>query len=259
MPTGINPAEFAHIAATEESFWWFRGMDRMLWDLLAGHEQTFANGNACEVGCGTGWVSSQFRERFPQCALSSLDLETEGLRYARQRGLRDLIQADIRHLPVARGQIQLLLSLDVIAHLTPGQEGEGIAEFSRALAPGGILLLRASAFDWLRSRHSAFVHERQRYTKRKLLPLLAEHGLEVLRASYANTLLLPVALLKFRVWEPLTNAQPESGLQRIHPVLNGALELCLRMEAAWLRMGGSLPVGQSLWLVARKREVTDCA
>lgn len=250
---GINPAEFAHIAATEETFWWFRGMDRMLWDFLLPLEHVFQDGAACEVGCGTGWVSAQFRERYPRCSLASLDLETEGLRYAQQRGLKRLVLGDMRELPFPAGTFRLLLALDVIAHLDKGEERSAIGEFARLLEPGGILLLRASAFRWLRSRHSQFVHERQRYTRGILEPVLAAHGLELIRSTYANSLLLPVALFKFRIWEPLSAAQPQSGLQPVHPLLNGVLERVLRAEAAWLRKGGSFPVGQSLWILARKR------
>ncbi|MCU0227381.1 MAG: methyltransferase domain-containing protein, partial [Bryobacterales bacterium] len=250
--TGINPQEFANIAATEETFWWFRGMDRMLWDFLGRHAGAFADAPACEVGCGTGWVSAQFQARYPLSRLTSLDLEREGLAYARHRGLHRLVLGDIRTLPWKGASFRLLLAMDVIAHLRPGEEGAALREFARVLQPGGVVVMRASAFDWLRSRHSAFVHERQRYTRAKLAPVLAAAGLQPLRWTYANSLLLPVALFKFRVWEPLTNSQPESGLQAVHPLLNRVLERILRLEAAWLRMGGRFPVGQSLWVIARK-------
>ncbi len=254
-PVGINPAEFKHIAATEESFWWFRGMDKMLWNFLAQNRASFDEAPVCEVGCGTGWVSAQFHRRYPRCPLSSLDLEAEGLRYASRRGLKQLVLGDIRSLPWASNAFRLLLAMDVIAHLAPGEEQTAMVEFARVLQPGGLLVMRVSAFDWLRSRHSAFVHERQRYTRAKLAPALSAAGLNVVRSSYANTLLLPVAVFKFRVWEPLTASQPESGLQAVHPLLNWTLERFLSLEAAWLNQGGSFPVGQSLWLIARKTEV----
>ncbi|MCW5962977.1 MAG: class I SAM-dependent methyltransferase, partial [Bryobacterales bacterium] len=163
-PAGINPAEFAHIAATEESFWWFQGMDRMLWDLLCSQATVFRGRAVCEVGCGTGWVSAQFRARYPECPITSLDLELAGLSYARRRELDHLVLGDIRRLPLASASFRLLMALDVIAHLGRGEERLALEEFARVLAPGGLLLLRASAFHWLRSRHSEFVHERQRYT-----------------------------------------------------------------------------------------------
>jgi SAM-dependent methyltransferase len=248
----MNPAEFANIAATEEGFWWFRGMNRMLWDFLASHYSPREGDRALEVGCGTGFVSAEFARRYPEVSLSSMDLATEGLRYAQGRGLRGLTQGDIRWLPFASGRCGALLVLDVIAHLERGEEEAAFAEFARVLTPGGLLVLRASAFSWLQSRHSQFVNERQRYTLSGLLPPMRRAGFVPVRHTYANALLLPVALLKFRVWEPLTNAAPESGLEAPHPALNGALEAVLMTEAAMIRAGARLPVGQSLWLIARK-------
>jgi SAM-dependent methyltransferase len=253
MPRGINPAEFAHIAAVEQSFWWFRGMDRMLWQFLDDCKPAFIGRTACEVGCGTGWISEGFTQRYPNTPLLSTDLELEGLSYARARGLQRLALADIRELPLPASSFGLVLALDVIAHLEAGEERRAFAEFGRVLEPGGILLLRASAFRWLRSRHSEFVCERQRYTLSQLKPLLRDNGLELVRSTYANTLLLPVAAAKFRIWEPLVRARPQSGLQSVNPLANTVLEQFLRLEAAWLRLGGHLPVGQSLWVIARKR------
>lgn len=248
----MNPAEFANIAATEESFWWFRGMNRMLWDFLERHYTPGDGESALEVGCGTGYVSAEFARRYRRVSLRSMDLAAAGLRYAQGRGLRGLTQGDIRWLPFASGSFGALLVLDVIAHLEPGEETAALGEFARVLKPGGLLVLRASAFDWLRSRHSEFVNERQRYTASTLLPALRGAGFEPSRHTYANALLLPVSLFKFRVWEPLTKAAPSSGLEALPQALNGALEAVLMAEAAMIRAGARFPVGQSLWVIARK-------
>ena len=55
----------------------------------------------------------------------------------------------------------------------------------------------------------------------------------MLRCTYVNSLLLPVALAKFRLWEPLLRKPPESGIQPISRWLDRALYTPLAVEAAW--------------------------
>ena len=95
--------------------------------------------------------------------------------------------------------------------------------------------------------------ERQRFTRSRLLRAAAAVGLEVLRSSYANSLLLPVALFHFRVWEPLFTIETRSGVEPVPPWLDRLLYTPLHLEAALLGAGVNLPLGQSLVLIARKR------
>jgi hypothetical protein len=114
------------------------------------------------------------------------------------------------------------------------------------------LVLRVSALDILRSRHSEFTCERQRFTRKRLIELANRHGIRVLRCTYANTILFPVALAKFRIWEPLTHQAPQSGVQPGAGWLNQMLRLPLAAEGAWLGAGLDLPIGQSLILAGEK-------
>jgi hypothetical protein len=67
-----------------------------------------------------------------------------------------------------------------------------------------------------------------------------------------NSLLLPAALLKFRVWEPLTGQPPESGVHLVAPWLDNMLYAPLAMEAAWVGGGRNFPIGQSLVLIGER-------
>jgi hypothetical protein len=145
-----------------------------------------------------------------------------------------------------------VLSIDVIVHLDRGEEESAFAEFARVLRPGGMLVVRAAALEILRSRHSDFVHEVQRFTRSELVDTLERAGFQIARSTYANSLLFPVALFKFRVWEPLTKQEPQSGVHPVPSWLDRLLYLPLRMEAGWIGSGGSLPVGQSIVLIAYK-------
>jgi SAM-dependent methyltransferase len=243
----MNPAEFQNIALAEERMWWFRGMRAILRAWARQFEAKPLN-RVLEAGCGTGYMSEWMAREFGW-RMTPLDLEFSGLSHTR---LERRTQGDICALPYRDGCFDAVVSLDVIVHLERGAEGAALREFARVLAPRGMLVLRTSALDLLRSRHSQFAHERQRFTRDRLRAALEAAGFTVDRVSYANSLLLPVAFFKFRVWEPLTRQAPASGVVMPPEWLNSLLEVPLRLEARWLGTGLNLPLGQSLLVLARK-------
>ncbi len=206
---------------------------------------------ALEAGCGTGYLARGLqRER--NLPLVAMDYSAEGLRYGVAEGLEGASQGSLLDLPFAGGAFDLAMSFDVLQQFAPGEERRALGELARVVKPGGLLALRVSAFHALRSRHSEFVCERQRYTRPQLRRLVEEAGFRVLRATYANTLLSPVALVKFRVIEPLQTKGAESGIQPAAGWLDGALYTALAAEARWLRAGFDLPFGQSLLLIGER-------
>jgi SAM-dependent methyltransferase len=247
----MNPAEFANIAAAEKDFWWYRGMRRILFRMLDPYLAGRQIRCALEGGCGTGYFSWLLQQE-RHLRVVPLDLGREGLEYGRQMGLRESVQGDLAALPFPDAAFDLAISLDVIVHFALGGEHRAMRELARVLEPNGLLVVRASALDILHSRHSEFAYERQRFTRQRLMGLAASCGIRVLRCTYANSLLLPVALAKFRLWEPLLRKPPESGVHAVSPWLDRLLGAPLDLEAAWIGAGHDLPIGQSLILIGEK-------
>ncbi len=249
----MNPAEFANIARSERDLWWYRGMRAILFRLLDRYLAGRAPRRVLEAGCGTGYFSYllQHERNWP---VVPMDISTDALRYARRMGTVRPIQGDVTALPFASDAFELVISLDVLVHLPRGIEPSAFAELARVAARGGLVAIRVSALDVLRSRHSMFVGEQQRFTRDRLVHLATSAGLQVLRCTYLNSLLLPVALLKFRVWEPLLRRPASSGVEPVASWLDRLLYAPLALEAAWVGAGGSLPIGQSLLLIAQKGE-----
>ena len=247
----MNPQEFANIARSERDFWWYRGMRKILFALL----DPFLSGRrlerALEAGCGTGYMALVCQKRYG-ARMYPADLGYEGLEYGRRMGLERLAQADLQALPFRAASFDLVMSLDVLVHFPRGREDAAMRELARVLAPGGLLVIRVSALDILRSRHSEFTCERQRFTRARLRGLAERHGIRVLRATYANSLLLPVALARFRIWEPLLQKPAASGVDPVPGWLDRLLYLPLALEAHWLAWGFGLPLGQSLVLIGEK-------
>jgi SAM-dependent methyltransferase len=251
MTDFMNPAEFANIRKSEESFWWYRGMRDILFRMMDPQLAGRRIDRALEAGCGTGYLS-HLLQRERGLPVVPMDLSGHGLRYAREMGVRNPVQGDIRSLPFRDSAFDLTMLVDVIAHLPLGEEVHAAREMARVTRKGGLVVVRTAALDILHSRHSMFAHERQRFTRQRLMGLFAGAGIRITACTYVNSLLLPAALLKFRVWEPLTQAPPDSGVHPVAPWLDHLLYAPLGLEAAWVGAGRSFPAGQSLMLLGER-------
>jgi SAM-dependent methyltransferase len=246
----INPEEIGNIAGHEENLWWFRGMRHIAFRLLDPVARRNQIRRVFEGGCGTGHFASLVSQRY-QLPVFGVDLDPSAARFCRQRPGVECARADLAALPFPASSFDLVLAMDVLAHFRE-EETAPFRELLRILRPGGFLFLRTSALPIFRSRHSEFVWEQQRFSRKSLRRLALGEGVEIHRLCYANFLLSPLALLKFRVWEPLTRQAPSSGVAPLAAPLEKCFYGALRLESALIGRGFDAPFGQSLYLLARK-------
>jgi hypothetical protein len=124
----------------------------------------------------------------------------------------------------------------------------------RVLRPGGIAFVRAAAYEWMKSGHDAALHSQRRYTLGELRGKLEQAGFIVRRATYANSLLLPVAMLRRLALKRLGLADSGSDVKPLPSSLqwlNDGFARALQAEAHWLR-AHRLPCGLSAICVAEK-------
>jgi SAM-dependent methyltransferase len=235
--------------AVEERHWWYTGMRRITTALVASLYPGRNDLTILEAGCGTG-AAMEYLAPFGQ--VTGCDISPLALAYCRQRGLSRLGQASVANLPFASCRFDLVTSFDVLYHRAVGDYGATITELARVLRPGGHLLLRLPAYNWLRGRHDRVIHTARRFTAGELARALAAAGLEVRKLSYANTLLFPLALAK-RALEKVASGQ-NGQTSDIHPNpawQDSLLSRFLFAEAAWLRRS-SLPFGLTVVAIGRK-------
>lgn len=230
----------------EEHHWWYRGMRRITGALLDRWYRGPRPARILDAGCGTGgmvhWLS-----RYG--AVTGIDLAEAALSRAHSRGLRSLARASVDALPFQSNAFDLVTSFDVLYHLDVTDDLEALAEVARVLRPGGMLLIRVPAHNWLRGRHDVSVHTRHRYGRDELQTKLQQSGFRIRHITFVNSLLFPLAPVK-RMLER-TDQEGVPDLWRPPEPINNALATLLSLEG-WVAASRSIPMGLSLIAVAER-------
>ncbi len=235
----------------EDAHWWFDAMESITARLLD-HPGGSPVRAALEAGCGTGRNLRFLSQRYPQAGITGLDFSPVALGHCRERGHHRLVCGSVDALPFAPESFDLVTNFDV---LTAGSVDEPAAlrEFARVLRPGGRLLLRVAAYDFLRGRHDVEWNIGRRYRRTELRQKLTRAGLVVRVSSYANTFLFPVALAK-RWAERMFPPRDETSDLQIgagRGFTARALRTLLASEGRWV-IAGALPFGLSIFVLAEK-------
>ncbi len=240
----MNPEEYGRMYDAEDRQWWYAGMRAISRALL--RPQVTAGARILDAGCGTGRNLVELASWAARPA--GVDLSEEAMRLCRARGV-PAARGRLQALPFPDASFDAVTSFDVLYHRWIEDDGAAVAELTRVLKPGGVLLVRVPALQMLWGAHDAAVHSRHRYTTGEVRTLLEGRGLEVLRATYANTFLFPVIALR-RLLDRLTGREG-SDVSFLPAPLEWAFGTLLRAEARVLTRL-SFPVGASVFALARK-------
>lgn len=243
----MNPEEYRSMAALEGVQWWYAGMRRIARSLLDPllPPSDASRRRLLDAGCGTGWnlqALSVFGETH------GVDLSPLAVATTRERGGR-VTQGNLLSLPYASGSFDAVTSFDVIYHAWVKDDAQAVGELARVLKPGGVLLLKAPALKILWGAHDEAVHSRHRYTRAEMESLVQGAGLQLVRSTYANSLLFPVLLTRRFLDRALNRHGSDVAL--LPPLMEKAFGALLTTEAALLRVI-NLPVGASVFAIARK-------
>jgi SAM-dependent methyltransferase len=194
----------------------------------------------CGVGGGLRWLA-EFGTPM------GVDWHPLAVQYA-ARVSPGAARASVQALPFPAGTFDAVTSFEVLYHLAVQDDVAALREFARVLKPGGWLLARVPAHDWLRGAHDRLVHTRHRYSAGELRRKLQAAGLSVARLTPVGTWLLPPAIAR-RILQP--SAEAHSDVRLPAPLVNRWLTAALAAEGRWLAWA-DLPFGLSLLALARK-------
>ena len=260
----MRDEDFEILAHLEDTFWWFVGMRQVqaaLLDPVVEQARPFLRPEAerviVDLGCGTGGNLTWLRRYGAAASIGGLDVVEQALRFCQSRGDRNVVLASATNLPYADESCDIATSFDVLVQI-PGDGGDALAmtEMYRVLRPGGVAFARGAAYGWMRSGHDVALHTQRRYTLREISDLAERAGFEVIRRTYANSVLFPVAAVRRLVLMRIGAAASDSdvkpmprGLRWTNRLLAGALRLEARMLS---HRRARLPFGLSTNVVLRK-------
>ena len=255
----MRSEDYEYLYALEEDFWWFVGMRKITATLLDPLCPRMQDRFILDVGCGTGGMLTWLQRYAGNREVVGIDFISDPLRFCRERKHEFLAQASATDLPFSDSTFDLVTSFDVLVQL-PGEktDEQAIREMYRVLKPGGIAFVRVAAYEWMRSGHDNALGTARRYRIGELSSKLDRVGFQILRATYANSLLLPAAALRRLVLKPLKIVDRGSDVKPLSPKfqwLNKHLTDALRLEARLLKNPRmNLPAGLSVICVAKKSQ-----
>ncbi|HTT87639.1 MAG TPA: methyltransferase domain-containing protein [Acidimicrobiales bacterium] len=241
---------YAEMREQEERHWWFRGRRAIIWALLH-HASLPPSPRLLDAGCGTGRNLVEFGRLGPALGV---DPSAEAVEFCHQRGLGDVRCARLECLPFATGAFDLVLACDVLEHIE--DDVGALRELRRVTSDGGYLIITVPAYQWMWTQHDVQLHHLRRYTGAVLRARVETSGWTVARATFFNSILFP-AVAVARLITGSSSRRGHTDLDRTPATLNRLLELPMRLEAAMVRRGMTLPAGVSLGLVCRAPGVKD--
>ncbi len=253
----MKKEDYVFLYELEEDLWWFAGMREITAALLDQVCKPMPDRKILDAGCGTGGMISWLERYAGKGKIFGIDTVKDALVFCRERQHEFLAQASATHLPFPTSAFDLVTSFDVLVQI-PGEQSDidAMREMYRVARPGGIVFVRVAAYKWMRSGHDEALGTQRRYALSELSGKMEAVGFEILRATYANSFLLPVAAVRRLLLKRIGLSDRGSDVKPLPENLawlNRALKSFLSKEAKILNDSkAKLPVGLSAICVARK-------
>ncbi len=230
---------FGRFFEEEDRHWWFVGRRRIVLDQITRYA---SDGPILDLGCGTGGVLAHLGEFGPAYGI---DPSSEATGFCHERGLPVALGSGM-DLPFADSTFGAVLALDVIEHVE--DDVAMLREARRVLRPGGVAVLTVPALPWLWSSHDDVNDHYRRYMRGTLERSVRAGGLEPIKTSYYNALLLPLAATRKAV-SRMNGAGHH--LETLPGTANTVLRSVLSAERPVIQRW-DIPLGASLVCVARR-------
>lgn len=249
----MNRCEYEIMYRIEDRYWWYIGIREIARTMLDRYVPRGGRRRVLDAGCGTGGnlnMLTRYGDVF------GIDVSREAVRFLKKRDYCRFATASVTAIPFQNGAFDLV-DVFYVNECLP-DDAPAFHEYLRVLKPGGFLYMSEVAFEELRGEHDLAVGIVRRYTRRDLRQRLAAAGFNVLRTTYANTILSPpIFLLRRlrRILSPVSRQEEAKSDFDLAPgFLHAFFKATLLIEACLLKFI-NLPFGVTVIAVAQKPAV----
>jgi len=237
---------YPHFYKIENEHWWFAARQKILWNFISQNLSLTQKSKVLDVGCGTGAILDTFTKHFEAYGQ---DVSEQAVDFCKQRGLQNVFRGYLNELPSHLNEFDLVTAFDVVEHI---EDDFGVLkQMHSLLKTNGNVLITVPAFQMLWGAHDVVTHHKRRYVKATLRAVMEKAGFEIVRMSYFNFFLFPVAVAR-RIQAKITKVDEAKDLEMPSPRLNGILKSVFEMEKNILPTI-NFPVGLSLIAIGRKK------
>ncbi|KQC06513.1 MAG: hypothetical protein APR62_07770 [Smithella sp. SDB] len=213
--------------------------------------QNFIGNNILEVGAGIGNITDFiiFKKKLTLIDIEQSYIDYLNTKYSfRDKSNFNVFRADIQDIdssPFAVTMYDTIICLNILEHLK--NDHKAVENMISLLQPGGRLIILVPALNMLYgSMDKAFGHYR-RYNKKQLKIIMQGKNLDIVKFYYLNFLGLFGWFINGRIFK--NEELPENQTKifdKLVPFLGFAEKII------------KPPLGQSLILIARKKQLTGC-
>ena len=225
--------------------WWHRGNRELVLELLG---PEIRGKKVLDVGFGAGHYLYELDRR--GAVVEGIELSPYVAASVRETYPHiNISVADIRDFSPQEADYDVILLLDMLT--TNGLDPlQCLTRARELLRPGGKLVVRVPALQFLFGNHDKFVNQGFRFSRKQLLKLMKDSGFQVMKYSYINFFLFPLAALQILVANKSTEQKTlNKNLPRL---LNGILYRIIAFEGFLIRSGIYLPIGTTFICISKK-------
>lgn len=228
---------FHFLYTIEPKHFWFNGRNSIIKNFIQAIIPQPSGLKYLEIGCGTGFVLSYLEKKIG-LKVTGIDINQEGLDYARKRTKALLIKGSIDDINGLNNQYDLVGLFDVLEHVD--NEEFFLKTCRKFLKTNGLIFITVPADMKLYTTIDKLSGHKKRYTREELSSLINKAGFKVIKTTYFGLMLyLPLYFYRrFILRKPGLSAKKKDCYQllmkSIAPpvgILNKFLEFTLRLES----------------------------